>query len=195
MPATEDVQATLTLNATDIDNSGAELTWSVQSAPVNGVAAMSGTGNSQSLTYTGNADFNGTDSFVVAVSDGDLTDTITVNVTVAAVNDAAVFTSTPVTSATEGQLYSYQAAATDVDGDTLNFSLPVKPVGMSINSTTGEMTWTPANGVESANVTVRVNDGTTDTNQSFTIAVTPVNDAPVITSSPVTTATEGQAYS
>ncbi len=195
LPATEDVQATLTLNATDIDNSGAELTWSVQSAPVNGVAAMSGTGNSQSLTYTGNADFNGTDSFVVAVSDGDLTDTITVNVTVAAVNDAAVFTSTPVTSATEGQLYSYQAAATDVDGDTLNFSLPVKPVGMSINSTTGEMTWTPANGVESANVTVRVNDGTTDTNQSFTIAVTPVNDAPVITSSPVTTATEGQAYS
>ena len=195
LPATEDVQATLTLNATDIDNSGAELTWSVLSAPANGVAAMSGTGNSQSLTYTGNADFNGTDSFVVAVSDGDLTDTITVNVTVAAVNDAAVFTSTPVTSATEGQLYSYQAAATDVDGDTLNFSLPVKPVGMSINSTTGEMTWTPANGVESANVTVRVNDGTTDTNQSFTIAVTPVNDAPVITSSPVTTATEGQAYS
>lgn len=195
LPATEDVQATLTLNATDIDNSGAELTWSVQSAPVNGVAAMSGTGNSQSLTYTGNADFNGSDTLVVQLTDGDLTDTITVNVTVAAVNDAAVFTSTPVTTATEGEAYVYFATASDVEGDTLNFSLPVKPVGMSINSTTGEMTWTPANGVESANVTVRVNDGTTDTNQSFSIVVTPVNNAPVVTSSPVTTATEGQAYS
>ncbi|SIS63415.1 VCBS repeat-containing protein [Thalassolituus maritimus] len=195
LPATEDVQATLALNATDIDNSGAELTWSVLSAPVNGVAAMSGTGNSQSLTYTGNADFNGSDTLVVQVTDGDLTDTITVNVTVAAVNDAAVFTSTPVTTATEGEAYVYFATASDVEGDTLNFSLPVKPVGMSINSTTGEMTWTPANGVESANVTVRVNDGITDTNQSFTITVTAVNNAPDITSVAVTTATEGELYS
>ena len=195
LPATEDVQATLTLNATDIDNSGAELTWSVLSAPANGVAAMSGTGNSQTLTYTGNADFNGSDTLVVQVTDGDLTDTITVNVTVAAVNDAAVFTSTPVTTATEGEAYVYFATASDVEGDTLNFSLPVKPVGMSINSTTGEMTWTPANGVESANVTVRVNDGITDTNQSFTITVTAVNNAPDITSVAVTTATEGELYS
>ncbi len=80
---------------------------------------MSGTGNSQTLTYTGNADFNGSDTLVVQVTDGDLTDTITVNVTVAAVNDAAVFTSTPVTTATEGEAYVYFATASDVEGDTL----------------------------------------------------------------------------
>ena len=185
----EDVSEQLSLTATDVDSE--TLNWSISSAATNGTATVA----AGTVSYAPDADFNGTDSFVVAVSDGDLTDTITVNVTVAAVNDAAVFTSTPVTTATEGQAYSYQAVATDVDGDTLSYSLPVKLSGMSINVTTGEMTWTPANGVESANVTVRVNDGTTDTNQSFTIAVTPVNDAPVITSSPVTAATEGQAYS
>lgn len=185
----EDMVQQLTLTATDIDSE--TLTWSISSVATNGTATVA----AGSVSYTPDADFNGSDSFTVEVSDGVEADSIQVNVTVNAVNDAAVFTSTPVTSATEGQLYSYQAAATDVDGDTLNFSLPVKPVGMSINSTTGEMTWTPANGVESANVTVRVNDGTTDTNQSFSIVVTPVNNAPVVTSSPVTTATEGQAYS
>ena len=41
----------------------------------------------------GNADFNGSDSFVVQVSDGALTDTITVNVTVSGVSDAPVITS------------------------------------------------------------------------------------------------------
>lgn len=185
----EDMVQQLTLTATDIDSE--TLTWSISSVATNGTATVA----AGSVSYTPDADFNGSDSFTVEVSDGVEADSIQVNVTVNAVNDAAVFTSTPVTSATEGQLYSYQAAATDVDSDELSFSLPVKPAGMSINATTGEMTWTPANGVESANVTVRVNDGTTDTNQSFTIAVTPVNDAPVITSSPVTTATEGQAYS
>jgi len=185
----EDMVQQLTLTATDIDSE--TLTWSISSAATNGTATVA----AGSVSYTPDADFNGSDSFTVEVSDGVEADLIQVNVTVNAVNDAAVFTSTPVTSATEGQLYSYQAAATDVDGDELNFSLPVKPAGMSINVTSGEMTWTPANGVESANVTVRVNDGTTDTNQSFSIVVTPVNNAPVVTSSPVTTATEGQAYS
>ena len=185
----EDMVQQLTLTATDIDSE--TLTWSISSAATNGTATVA----AGSVSYTPDADFNGSDSFTVEVSDGVEADSIQVNVTVNAVNDAAVFTSTPVTSATEGQSYSYQAVATDVDGDELSFSLSVKPAGMSINVTSGEMTWTPANGVESANVTVRVNDGTTDTNQSFSIVVTPVNNAPVVTSSPVTTATEGQAYS
>jgi hypothetical protein len=79
----------LTLNATDPD--GNTLTWSIQSQASNGTAAATGTGTSKVIDYTPNADYNGSDSFVVQVSDGNGgTDTITVNVTIIPVNDAPV---------------------------------------------------------------------------------------------------------
>ena len=87
-----DWQATPTeLNATDADTSGS-LTWSVSSAASNGTAIVSGSGASPTtFTYQPGVNF-GSDSFEVRVSDGTLTDTITVNVTVTAVNDAPVIT-------------------------------------------------------------------------------------------------------
>jgi hypothetical protein len=80
----------LTLNATDVDTAGSSLTWSISSSASNGTASTSGTGLSKAISYTPDADFNGADSFVVRINDGSLSDTITVNVTVNAVNDAPV---------------------------------------------------------------------------------------------------------
>ncbi len=42
------------------------------------------------MTYTPGANFHGTDSFTYTVSDGTLTDTATVAITVTPVNDAPV---------------------------------------------------------------------------------------------------------
>lgn len=187
----EDNMGSVTLNATDVE--GDTINWSIQSQASDGTAVVSGTGTSQTVNYTPAADFHGSDSFVVRVSDGDLTDTITVNVTVNAANDAPVITSTEVTTATEGEAYLYTVAANDVDGDALSYSLTDAPEGMTISGST--INWTPENGVETANVTVTVADVTAEATQSFTITVTPVNDAPSITSAAVTTATEGEAYS
>jgi hypothetical protein len=78
----------LTLHASDGD--GDTLTWSIASAAAHGVASASGTGTSKEISYIPETNFNGTDSFVVRVSDGIATDTITVHVTVNAVNDAPV---------------------------------------------------------------------------------------------------------
>ena len=65
------------------------MTWSISSAASHGTATASGTGTSKVIGYVPNANWNGTDSFVVLVSDGaDGSDTITVNVTVNARNDA-----------------------------------------------------------------------------------------------------------
>ena len=80
----------LTLHATDADT-GDTITWSISSGASNGTASVSGTptGTSQVISYTPTANWNGSDSFVVEVSDGiDGTDTITVNVTVSPRNDA-----------------------------------------------------------------------------------------------------------
>src|SRR5690606_25275912 len=67
----------LVLNATDGDST--TLSWSIASAAANGSANVTGTGNSKAVSYTPSADFNGSDSFVVRVSDGTLSDDITVN--------------------------------------------------------------------------------------------------------------------
>ena len=114
-------------------------------------------------------------------------------------NRAPFFTSAPPTTATVGQLYSYDADASDPDaGDTLTFSLDVAPSGMAINSSTGLIQWTPASGQVGGNsVTVRVQDqGGQFATQTFTIQVSPpASLPPVITSNPSTTATVGRLYS
>ncbi len=85
-------------------------------------------------------------------------------------NSSPVIESDPVTTAKEGAIYTYDVEATDPNGDTLTYSLAVSPTGMTINSTTGVITWTPT-AVESFDVTVEVSDGSRSATQSFTITV------------------------
>jgi len=117
------------------------------------------------------------------------------------VNNAPVFTSTPVTTVQEGQAYSYQAAAFDVDANTLTYSLdPLSPAWLSINSATGLITGTAplVNANTNYNVVVTVSDGIASVNQPFQITVldAPIgNLAPTITSAPVISVNENSAYS
>jgi len=110
-------------------------------------------------------------------------------------NNAPVITSTAVETATAGTAYTYTVTATDADSDTLTYSV-AGPTGMAI-STAGVITWTPTAAGSNA-VIVTVSDGTASVTQSFTITVAavvvPANNAPVITSTAVTTATVGTAY-
>ena len=114
-------------------------------------------------------------------------------------NNQPSITSSPVTVATEGQAYAYDVDATDDGGDTLTYELTQAPSGMSIDPSSGVIGWTPAAAhVPSVQVVVQVLDGRGGSaTQSFTIdviAAPPPNQQPVITSTPVTAATEGQPY-
>ena len=85
------------------------------------------------MNYTPNADFNGEDSFSIKVTDTSQNiDTITVNVTVASVNDIPVITSTPMTATSE-QSYSYTITASDADGDALSFNATTLPSWLSLH--------------------------------------------------------------
>lgn len=92
-----------------------------------------------------------------------------------------VITSVPVTVATQGVPYSYAVTATDVDGGVLSYSLDPRPAGMSIDSSSGLITWTPGSAqVGPQAATARVTDPTgLFATQAFSIAVADVNDPPV----------------
>ncbi|MES9854114.1 MAG: putative Ig domain-containing protein [Candidatus Thiodiazotropha sp. L084R] len=106
-------------------------------------------------------------------------------------------TSTPVTTATETQTYQYDVEANDPNpGDVLSYELTNALTGMAIDSATGLINWLPP--LSSAGqhaVTVRVVDQTgLSTEQNYSLTVTMANLPPSITSTPVTAATETQAY-
>ncbi len=122
-----------------------------------------------------NADV-GTHDVVLRVTDSigqsvDQSFTITVGNT----NDAPSFTSNPVTTATEGQSYSYSVTATDPDsGDTLTITAPTKPDWLILTDNsdgTATLSGTPDNGND-ADVVLQVSDGTASAEQPFTIVVT-----------------------
>lgn len=90
------------------------------------------------------------------------------------------------TTATVGQNYTYPVLATDQDaGDTLTYFLALAPTGMSIDSSSGAISWTPAaNQIGLQSATVEVTDGHGGlANQSFSVQVSvpfnPDNLAPV----------------
>lgn len=87
-------------------------------------------------------------------------------------NQAPTITSTQITTATVDELYTYDVDATDLDGDTLTYSLTTNPSGMTIDSTTGVISWTPnSDQIGNNNVTVAVSDGSLSDTQSFIIVV------------------------
>ncbi len=195
----EDTTGSLTLNATDVDS--ATLTWSILTQGTKGSASASGTGPSKSVSYTPNANVNGADSFVVQVSDGTLTDTITVNVTINVINDAPVITegaSASVTMSEDGNPigFSLTLHATDVDSATLTWSIAgLATNGAASASGTGAsiaVSYTPtANFNGSDSFTVQVSDGTATDSILVNVTVSSVDDPPqLIGTTPTITYTE-----
>jgi hypothetical protein len=166
------VEIDVLANDTDVDDDPLKISAVTQAK--NGSVSID---TDNTLRYAPKANFFGSDSFTYTVYDGkDGTDTATVNVKVKAVNDAPSFTSTPLTKATVDALYTYDVDATDPDaGDTLTYSLTIKPAGMTIDAATGLIQWTPASAQAGANdVAVRVTDnGSVPASQTqpFTITV------------------------
>jgi hypothetical protein len=134
----EDTAKTVTVSA--IDPNGDTLTYSVSTAATNGTTSISG----GTITYTPATNYNGSDSFVVTASDGKGgTSSQTVNLSVAAVNDAPTFAAAAQTvSATAGTAKAITLAAADVDGDVLNYTVATPSKGTaSISGNT--LTYTP----------------------------------------------------
>ena len=85
-------------------------------------------------------------------------------------NNTPTINSIPLTSSLVDALYTYNVEATDTDGDTLTYSLTSSPTGMTIDSSTGVISWTP-NAEGDYSVILKVSDGELFNTQSFTITI------------------------
>ena len=56
------------------------------------------------------------------------------------------FETQPITRARRGQLYSYQPAVANADGDALSFSLLEGPQRLRVDTQTGMLSWIPSAG-------------------------------------------------
>ena len=100
--------------------------------------------------------------------------------------------STPTATAMVGTPYSYTAAATGIPAPT--FALVNAPAGMTIDPSTGTISWTPTT-EGTFNVTVEATNSVGTDTQSFTITVSPPIIVPNIVSAPSTTnATVGEPF-
>ena len=180
-------------NDTDVDSDDILLLTAVSTSETGTVAINE---DGVSVDYTPAVDFNGTEVVTYTVSDGTLTDeTGTLTVTVTPVNDAPTITSTAVTEATEDVAYTYEITTEDIDGDLVTVSATGLPSWLTLTDNT--LSGTPTEGETGSEITITATDdgeGALTATQTFTIVVTPVNDAPTITSTAVTEATEDVAY-
>ena len=174
-----------TATAGDTDVPFQTLTFSLIGAPA-GATINSSTG--QFSWIPSEAQGNGsTYSFTVQVSDGVASADAPVSLTVNDANSAPVLNAIADQTVDEQTLLSVSASASDADdpADTLTYSLDSAPTGMTINSSTGEIVWTPTEeqGAGDYPVTVRVTDdgsGSLFDTKTFNAHVNEVNAAPVL---------------
>ena len=179
----EDTAEPITLTASDAD--GDSLAFSVVASPAHGTLS----GAAPNLTYTPASNYNGPDNFTFKANDGTADSNIaTISITVDAVNDAPTADAQSITT-NEDTLKDVTLTATDVDGNTLTFSVVTNPEHGSLSGTAPNLTYTPAtdyNGSDS--FTFKANDETVDSNiATVSITVNAVNDPPTADTQSVTT--------
>jgi hypothetical protein len=179
---TVEAEQEFTYNATASDDDGDALTFSAWTYPETTLTIDSTTGV---ITWTPVEGEEG--NYTVAVEATDGTDDaptkfFNLEVTEApeVLNNDPTIDAIVDQSVEANQTFTYNATANDVDGDTLTFSLTQSPVSMTIDSATGDMTWTPVEG-EEGNYTVEVtvedgNGGNASTD--FNLEVTEIPEEP-----------------
>jgi VCBS repeat-containing protein len=172
------------IGATDAD--GNTLTFARVNDALHGSATISSAGV---LVYAPNANYAGADSFSVRVSDGaggEVTGTI--NITVAAVNDAPAFANTAFVIS-EDTVLEGNLLPSDVDNTTLTVTRTSGPQhGQVTVSAAGLVNYLPsANYFGPDAFEVSVSDGAGGTTAAtVTVNVTAVNDSPVLVTSALT---------
>lgn len=134
----------------------------------------------QSLSWTPNYYQAGQYTVTFTVSDGTLSDSKTVTITVNNVNGPPLFDPIGDKTAIRGELLTFTAKAVDPDGDKVRYNVINKPRGAQFNRSSGLFKWKPAvHHVGNFVVTFVVKD-TKGHKDTQTIIITVSNTPPVL---------------
>ena len=175
-------------NDTDVDNTDAELSVTAVSNPSNGTVVLNVDGT---VTFAPTLNFNGTAGFDYTLSDGSLTDTGHMSITVTAVNDAPTATnnaySTSQATSVGGNVITDNTgsgADSDTDGNPLLVSSRTNPAnGTLVLNANGSFVYTPNStfsGTDTFTYTISDGDGGFHT-AVVTIIVNPAAAGSILT--------------
>ena len=158
------------------DPDGNPLTYTASGLPAG--ATFSG----QTFTWTPTFTDAGTYAVTFSVSDGQLTDSETVTITVTNINRAPVLAPIGARTIVAGSLLQIALSGSDPDGDALTYTATSLPTGATMAGAIFD--WTPsATQTGTYSVTFAVSDGTLSASETVTITVT---DAPVVPTNLIT---------
>ncbi|MDQ3262877.1 MAG: Ig-like domain-containing protein [Myxococcota bacterium] len=179
----EDLAVAVSLEGSDTEED--PLTFQVVDAPSHGTLS----GVPPELTYSPASNFHGEDRFTFKSHDGQVdSEPRTILITVAPINDAPVATARSASTEEDGEV-GFTLTGTDVDGDELTYTVVTQPAHGTLSGTPPQLTYTPYPDFTGADsFTFQANDGDAHSGPAtVTLAVGPVNDAPVAEGSAVIT--------
>jgi hypothetical protein len=144
------------------------------SSPLNGSVSISG----ETLTYTPSANFNGQDSFNYTVTQGSITASSSVSVTVAAVNDAPTLNIASTISYKENDTDTIDPSALDVDGDDLTLTISGTDAD-SFTLTNNLISFNSSPDFETKSsyvITLTLTDGVLSVEKTITININDINE-------------------
>ena len=169
----EDHSLNLVLMGTDTDSP--HLSYAIESQPLHGkVVQVDG-----QYQYIPNPDYFGEDSFRFSVSDGELSDSGLIQITVTPVNDVPVAQALDIETP-EDTTVEIQLKGTDPDNDVLTYTIATRPQHGILVGFGQNLQYIPhPNYFGKDEFTYTVNDGQLSSTAVAKINVLPVNDMPV----------------
>ena len=171
----EDTAVIITLTGSDVETGTLEYT--VVNEPANGTLS----GTVPDLTYTPDENFYGSDSFTFKVNDGtEDSEAATISLTINPVNDAPVCLAADIITSKNIQGQT-SPACSDVEGDSLTYSIVDLPANGTASIDTDMLTYVPdTDYVGSDSFTYKANDGFADSNVAdVNVTVNAENTMPV----------------
>ena len=169
----EDTSTEITLVASDVDSQ--DLEFSAIGSEHISVAI-----NENILTISPENDWSGSENITIMVSDGELSESGTVTITVLPVNDPPVLSSISNQDVDEDNSIDVFLNASDIEGDYLTYNV-IESGGIGTSISGNVLTLLPPqNFYGESSISVSVNDGEFTVSTDFTLTVKAVNDAPIV---------------
>ncbi len=186
-----------TIRAADLDQDG--LTFAVEGLPVGATLTSTGIYGQAELVWTPTAGALGNHTVTVRVTDSGngaaasaQSDSETLTLKVRGNNAAPVLVPPATQLLSEGVTWKLLPIGTDADGDDLHWTAQGLIAGMTLSSTTGEMTWTPTLAQAGTYaVNLMVTDGSRTDERVVTLSVANTNRAPRFSAGTVFRVDEG----